>query len=163
MKLLLLGTTCAGKSTLAPALAQRYGLTLLEADDEVQRSNGGVWPPDEATIDTYFAQTTPKVLQMEDILYVISWLSKAEIQAFYKAGFKLVELHARYDEIKRRKLIRDDFDLYGEERLQRNFHAYRDLIADPEVREWFAVSLDTTGLEPTQVRQAVFKRLELTP
>ena len=163
MKLLLLGMTCAGKSTLATALAQRYGLTLLEADDEVQRLNGGVWPHDEVTIDTYFAQTTPKVLKMEQVLYVISWLSKAEIQQFHNADFKLIELHASYDETKRRKVLRDDFALYGEERLQRNFYAYRNLIADPELSEWFTVSLDTTGLEPAQVRQAVFKRLEPTP
>lgn len=160
MNLLLLGMTCAGKSTLAPTLAQRYGLTLLEADDEVQRLNDGVWPLDEATIDTYFAQTTPKVLQMEQVLYVISWLSKAEIQAFYQAGFKLVELHASYDEIKRRKVLRDDFALYGEARLRRNFHLYFELINDPEIKRLFSVSVDSSELEPDQVRRAVTEKLE---
>ena len=70
--ILLLYVTRAGRSTLATKLANHYGLELLEADDEVWQINDGVWPDREADTEIYFEQTTPKILLLDNVLYVIS-------------------------------------------------------------------------------------------
>ena len=75
MKVILLGRTGSGKSTIAPSLGEALGLTVLEADDETTRLNGGQWPEDEDVIDQFFAVTNRKVLPMESVLYITSWLS----------------------------------------------------------------------------------------
>ena len=44
MKRFVLGAPCAGKSTIVRHFRRKYGLNALDADDEIVRLNGGVWP-----------------------------------------------------------------------------------------------------------------------
>ena len=74
MEIVLLGRSGVGKSTVAASLGRTFGLSVLEADDEVMRLNGGVWPEEEETIDYYFELTNSRVLEMKLVLYVTSWL-----------------------------------------------------------------------------------------
>jgi gluconate kinase len=148
MNILLFGMSCTGKSTIARALAQTFDLSVLEADDEVQRLSGGNFPHDEETIDRYFEETNPKARAISGIVYVISWLEREDILAFYNAGFILVELRANFETLKNRKLARDGFSLYDEERSRRNYLLHSELTSDPKIKNQFKVSINTSDLTP---------------
>jgi shikimate kinase len=160
MKILLLGVSCSGKSTIASDLATALKLRLLEADDEVLRLNGGVWPPDEETIDTYFGVTNKEVLKMDNIVYVISWLEQNDIFAFYKADFILVEIHASYEVLRKRKQARDNPAKQAEKRHQKNFKLYSEIVNDPNINKLLSVSLDTSELTLDEVLQAVLAKMK---
>ena len=146
MKVILLGRTGSGKSTIAPSLGEALGLTVLEADDETTRLNGGRWPEDENVIDHFFAVTNRKVLPMESVLYITSWLSRDEIEAFYQRGFKIVELYADFDELLRRKRRRGDAINY--EQFRTNQEGYFAIVNGTDVRGMIALAIDTSDQKP---------------
>lgn len=100
---MLLGITGSGKSTTAQSIARPLNLNVVEADNEVIRLNHDLWPDDEEVIDKYFQVASDKVLIMDNVLYVISWLSKPRIKQFIQNGFKVIELHASVEELLKRK------------------------------------------------------------
>lgn len=150
MKIVLLGLTGSGKSTTAPKLADHFKLNLLEADDEVIRHNKGIWPKDEGTIDKSFKTTNAKVLTMDNILYVISWLNKEWLSKFAKAGFNIIELHADMEELIKRKKRRDNVQEKELERFRKNYDDYFKVMGNPAIASSFSLSLDTTNLSPEE-------------
>jgi gluconate kinase len=159
-KILLLGMSCSGKSTIAHDLADALKIKLLEADDEVLNLNDGVWPDDEEIIDTCFGITNKKVLKMENILYVISWLERDDILSFYDAGFTLVEVHAPLGVLKKRKRVRDNVPAVDTARLQKNFKHYVEILQDSAIRNLFSASIDTSKLKPTAVLQSILATVQ---
>ena len=107
MKILLLGLSGSGKTTIAKEISSRFSLNLYEADDEVKRINGGVWPESDDVVTKGFEIANAKALIQDDIIYVISWLSEEEINKFLKSNFIIFETHAEFDELVRRKIKRD--------------------------------------------------------
>lgn len=142
----LLGRTGSGKSTIAPSLGEALGLSVLEADDETTRLNGGRWPEDEDVIDHFFEVTNRKVLTMKSVLYVTSWLSRGEIEAFYQRGFKIVELRADFDELLRRKRSRGDAIDY--EQFRTNYEGYFAIVNRADVQSMIVLSIDTSNQRP---------------
>ena len=157
MKVLLLGRSGAGKSTVAPNVGRAFGLTVLEVDDEATRLNGGVWPETEEVIDALFDRITPKVLTMDAVLFVTSWLSVEEITAFYKRGFLIVELHATYGELVARKRQRGDS--LDDGRFYKNYRTYQSITDDAARKNMFRLSLDTTELSPAEVERTILECL----
>ena len=157
MKVLLLGRSGAGKSTVAPNVGRAFGLTVLEVDDEATKLNGGVWPETEEAIDALFDRITPKVLAMDTILFVTSWLSVEEIAAFYERGFYIVELHAAFGELVARKRRRGDS--LDDGRFYENYRTYQSITDDAASKNLFHLSLDTTGRSPAEVEQTIIERL----
>lgn len=161
MKVLLLGRSGAGKSTVAPGVGRAFGLTVLEVDDEATRLNGGVWPDDEEVIDALFDLITPKALAMDSVLFVTSWLSVEEIAAFYERGFLVVELHAAYGELVTRKRRRGDS--LDDGRFYENYQTYTSITDDAASKNLFHLSLDTTELSPAEVEQTIIESLSAKP
>ena len=159
MKLLLLGPSGVGKSTIATSLGQTLGLEVLEIDDETERLNGGVWPESEEVIDRLFERTVKDFLKTdaESILFVTSYLSTEEIAAFYAQGFVMIELHASLPELVNRKRQRGD--LLDSERSHRNYGIYKGIIADPSVQSMLRLAVDTTHRSPTEVEQLIIATL----
>lgn len=159
MKILLLGMSCSGKSTIARDLAKALKSNLLEADDEVLRLNGGLWPDEEEIIDTYFGVVNREVIKMEDIVYVISWLERDDIFTFYSAGFTLIEIHAPYEILRKRKQARDNPSEDAETRHQKNFKLYSEIVRDLDVNKLLSGSIDTSELTSTEVLRAVLAKI----
>lgn len=153
MKLILLGRSGVGKSTVAASLGQAFGLSVLEVDDETTRLNGGVWPEEEETIDYYFELTNSRVLEMGSVLYVTSWLESEEIAAFHQKGFLIVELHADLATLISRKKQRGDS--IDEKRFLTNFERYQEIIDGTEVRPMLSFRIDTSRLPPAKVGKIV--------
>jgi len=150
MRVLLLGLTGAGKTTVAKIIAEKHNFNLVEADDEVIKLNGG-WPDDEKIIDKYFEVTNDRVLDLDSILYVISWLTPKGIKEFYDRGFLIIELHANFDELLKRKMARDGMSDEERERFGENYKGYVQDILSDETRKKFTLSLDTTYLTPEEI------------
>jgi adenylate kinase family enzyme len=159
MRLLLLGLTGAGKTTIAKILAEKHDLKLIEADDEVIRLNGGDWPNDENIIDKYFEVTNAKVLDLDNILYVISWLTSKRIKEFYDKGFIIFEMHASFDELMKRKIARDGMSDEEKNRFKDNYKGYVEDVLSKKTLKMFSLSLDTTKISSNQILQKICNKI----
>lgn len=160
MKVVLLGITGSGKSTTAQSVAGPLNLKVVEADNEVIRLNHGLWPDDEEIIDKYFQVTSDEVLKMNDVLYVISWLSKERIQQFIQNGFKVIELHAPVEELLRRKIRRDNPTKVSINRFKESYGGYYEVVEDKEIRPLLTLSLDTSTMKPEEVANTIISALK---
>jgi shikimate kinase len=153
MKVMLFGCSGVGKSTVAASLGQPLGLRVLEADDEATRLNGGVWPAQEETIDHFFELTNIRVLELEEVLYVTSWLEPEEIAAFHQQGFVIIELYANLAALIARKQRRGD--TIDEQRFLVNYRRSQEIIDSAQVQRMLSLSIDTSHLPPAKVKQTV--------
>ena len=160
MKVLLLGLTGSGKSSVAKDLAKTSGLRLIEADDEALRMNGGVWPKDEEVIDKYFEKANDEILKEDGVLYVISWLEEKRIKEFKEKGFTILELHADYQTLIDRKVRRGNFTSEERKRFKNNYEGYLKVVGKLEVSKLLDLSLDTTKLSSKNVLTLISKYLK---
>lgn len=146
MKILLLGLSGSGKTTIAKEISSRFSLNLYEADDEVKRINGGVWPESDDVVTKGFEIANAKALIQDDIVYVISWLSEEEINKFLKSNFIIFETHAEFDELVRRKIKRDKITPKKIEKFKLTYIEYFNTILNRDMVEKYRMSIDTTNL-----------------
>lgn len=159
-KLLLLGITGSGKSTISEPIGQALGLKILEVDQEVIRLNNGLWPKDGDTIRKYMLATNDTVLEMDHVLYVTSWLDKENIKRFYNKGFKIIELHADFDELLKRKINRDKPPQDQIDQFKEDSEGYYEVINDPDIQSLITLSLDTTSKPIESVIKSIYSSLE---
>ena len=145
-KLLLLGITGSGKSAISKPIGQALGLKVLEVDQEVIRLNNGLWPKDADTVSKYMLTTNDAALEMDGIVYVTSWLSRESMKQFYQKGFRIIELHADFEELLRRKLKRDNPTQSEIDKFRENSKGYYEVINDKEIEHLITLSLDNTGM-----------------
>ena len=160
MKVVLLGRSGVGKSTLAPALGRAFNVDVVEVDDETERLNGGVWSDDEATVDGYFALIHPQVLVMDSVIYVTSWLEPEEISDFHQAGFLIIVLDAELLTLIERKRQRGD--IVNEKRFLVNYARCKEIFGAAEAQGRVSLKLDTTRLSPSETEQTVTAFLNST-
>lgn len=158
-KLLLLGITGSGKSTISEPIGRTLGMEVLEVDKEVIRLNNGLWPNDGDLIRKLMLATNDAVLKMDHILYVTSWLSKENIKQFYKKGFKIIELHADFEELLKRKIKRDNPPQNQIDQFKEDSEGYYEVINDQEIQDLITLSLDTTNMPIESVIQSILTSL----
>jgi len=154
-KLLLLGITGSGKSTISKSIGQALGLKVLQVDHEVIRLNNGLWPKDADTISKYMLTINDAVLEMDGILYMTSWLSKQSVKQFHEKGFRIIELHANFEELLRRKIKRDNPTQNQIDKFREDSKGYYEVINDKEIQPLITLSLDTTGMSIESVIKAI--------
>lgn len=161
MKILLLGLSGSGKSTVAKLITEMFNLNLYEADDQVEKINGGVWPNSDGVITKGFKIANEKVLNLDNVLYVISWLTHKEIKKFLKVGFEIIEMHADFDELVRRKKIRDNITEAKIEKFKLTYIEYFNTILDQDILKYYKLSIDTTNITTDQIFQKIGNFLEV--
>lgn len=165
MKILILGLSGAGKSTVSKLLAEYYKLELIEADDEVMKANGGVWPKDSNTtddfIDRIFEETNKRVVETDNFVYVISWMKEERIRQFYDKGFIIIEMHADYDVLLKRKEKRDGFSGVEPNMFQNAYISYFETILSSELKELYTLSIDTTNLTTDKIFKMICNRIDM--
>jgi shikimate kinase len=155
MKILLLGLSGSGKTTVAKLIAEKFKLKLVEADDKVEEINGGTWPDNDETITKGFRIANDEALLSDNILYVISWLTHKEIKKFVKAGFKIVEMHADFEELVRRKKERDNISPEKIEKFKLTYIEYFNTILNENIKDTYVVSIDSTNLTTQQIADKI--------
>jgi adenylate kinase family enzyme len=151
MKILLLGLSASGKSTAAKIISEKYGIVLIEADDEVEKYNGGIWPHNDEIITKVFKATNKKVVNQDNIIYVTSWMTHKTVKKFYDNGFIIIEMHADFDELIRRKKIRDNITLEKIEKFKLTFIEYHNTLLSDLIKPLYRLSIDTTMLGPEEI------------
>lgn len=163
MKILLLGLSGVGKSTISKLLAKKYQLNLIEADDEVIKKNGGLWPENNDNFDDFidevFEETNRKVIKMDKIVYVISWMEKSWINDFYNKGFLIFEMHADFEELLKRKKLRDGVSELQRKRFTNTYAGYFETVLSEDMSKLYILSLDTTNLSTSRVLEAVCSKI----
>lgn len=155
MKILLLGLSGSGKSTLSKLVGDKYKLDVYEADDEVEKHNGGVWPDDDNIITQGFEIANKKALLSDNIVYVTSWLEQDKIKEFHKSGFEIIEMHADFDTLIDRKRKRDNITLDKIEKFKNTYTEYFNTILPIEMVEYYKLSIDTTTLTTDEILKNV--------
>lgn len=161
MKLLLIGLSGSGKSTVAKLIAGKFNLKLVEADDTVEKINGGSWPDNDEIITKGFKMANREVLNMDNVLYVISWLTHKEIKKFLNAGFKIVEMHADFDELVRRKKERDKISEEKIEKFKLTYIEYFNTILNSTIKDLYKASIDTTKLNELEIFDMIVDKVKI--
>jgi shikimate kinase len=155
MKILLLGLSGSGKSTVAKLIAKKLDLKLIEADDEVEKYNGGVWPDNDEIITKVFKETDKKVINIDNVLYVISWMNHDIVRSFYNQGFTIYEMHAEFDELVRRKKERDNISPEKIEKFKLTYIEYFNTLLAQNMLGLYRLSIDTTSLSTDDIFKKV--------
>jgi len=155
MKLLLIGLSASGKSTVSKLVAKDFNLQLIEADDEVEKYNGGVWPDSDEVITKVFEDTDKWVIEMDNVIYVTSWMEQDIIKNFHANGFKIIEMHADFDELVRRKKVRDNITDEKIEKFKLTYIEYFNTILNIEIKDLYEASIDTTRINTSEVYKQI--------
>ena len=155
-KAVILGLTNSGKSTTSAHLKE-MGWPVIEVDDIAQEKNNGIWPESEAVLDVLFQEANDEVIKLVDVAYVTSFLDRSDVEHFYNAGFKIIELHATYKELRRRRISRDGEPTDNWERFDRNYNYYQKIV--PDISNYFSLSIDTTNVDRAELAATLDKEL----
>ncbi len=150
MKIVLLGITGSGKSTIAKKLAEAFNLELIEADDLVYKLNGDFWPEEEEIIDELFEESIRRIIDKDNLLFVISFLDLEQIEILKNNNFFIIEMHANENTLLERKRKRDG-DSIKADRFKRNYLLYKDILAKAYQKKQVDFSIDTTNLTSENV------------
>lgn len=159
MKILILGLSGSGKSTVAKLVAEKLKIKLIEADDTVEKINGGIWPDNDETITKGFRIANDEALQSDNILYVISWLTHKEIKKFIEAGFKIIEMHADFDELVKRKKERDNISPEKIEKFKLTYIEYFNTVLNENIKDLYSISIDTTNKTTADIENIIAQHI----
>jgi len=162
MKAVILGTSCAGKTSAGNILAEKYTFSVIDVDDEARKVKSDIfYDRDEAHIDEVFETTNQRVLRMDNAVFTTSFLEPERVVEFHNKGFKIIHLYASLEEtIKRRTKRHGGF--LSEERLKRvkNNHKHHMKIANSsELNKLIGLTLDTTNLTTEETADKILKFL----
>ena len=105
MRLFVLGAPCAGKTTVAARLRCR-DVGVIDADDELERLNGGVWPD----IETKNERLLPIVLELAaalpEVVLFNSYMPLDRTRQLRDCGFAVVLLVVSDVELRPRDRVR---------------------------------------------------------
>lgn len=159
MKVVLLGLSGTGKTTIGNILKKTYGFPVVEADDDVHQRYNGIWPDQEALIDASFEETNRQVLRMQHVFFITSWLEKDIIASFSAHGFCLLLLVAPLEDLLQRRQQRDGkYPPALLKRVQHNHRVFLDIVQEPTISTLFALTLD---MSKTTTQQAISLTMNL--
>jgi adenylate kinase family enzyme len=95
LKAIVIGASCAGKTTLVRYLRARSDLPLLEIDDELVRENGGEYPSDYQHKHQVVApRVIEQVLRKDSIVFFTNtdYFTDADLSLARSREFKIIQL-----------------------------------------------------------------------
>lgn len=159
MKIVILGSTGTGKSTLGRKLKNKLGMNVIEMDDVITDLNNGVWPTEHELLKILMDKSHKRVMNEKNIVYLVSYLNEKQLKEFYDNGFKIIELHTDFDNLKLRKVERGDFDYLSEKEQKEGHDYYLKLVTSKKIQKLFELSLDTSDMSKEEVYSTVFTLL----
>jgi hypothetical protein len=105
VRLLVVGISCAGKSTLTRHLRACSTLNVLDMDDEIARVNGGTWPDIPTKNNVVLPKVLEEVRAMSDLILFGSLPIEPTLE-LRRAGFSIALLAVSEAELRRRHAMR---------------------------------------------------------
>ena len=102
MKILVLGPSCSGKTTVCRHLRSQRETNAIDACDEILRLNDGVWPDIGRKNDVLLPQVVERVVAMDDVVLFNSYMHRPLLERLRAAGFQTVLLRVTEVELRRR-------------------------------------------------------------
>lgn len=96
MKIIIIGTSLSGKTTLLQHLKSNTELPLSEIDDELTKLNGGTYPVDSDLKHKKLApQVIQEVLAREKVIFFTNtdYFTEEDLKKAKERGFKIVQLN----------------------------------------------------------------------
>lgn len=160
LRVVLLGTTCSGKTSVGRILAERYGLPIIEVDWEAQKIDPDIFRKhDHEFIDKTFEEINARVLKMEEVMFITSFLEPERIEDFNRAGFKIIQLYANLKELIKRRTARHQ-GVLSEKRANNtvnNYNSHMKIAKDQA--DLLAASIDTSNLSIEETAEKVYSFL----
>ena len=95
IKIIVIGTSLTGKTTLVKHLRKTQKINVSEIDDELTRLNGGTFPTDDKQKTEVLAPIViSELLDKEEIIFFTNtdYFSPDDLKIARMAGFKIVQL-----------------------------------------------------------------------
>lgn len=94
-KVIVIGASLSGKTTLVKYLRNKTLLSVSEIDDELTQLNNGIFPQDiEYKNKVLFPQILRNILNSSDIIFFTNtwYFSTKDLERVRKRGFKIIQL-----------------------------------------------------------------------
>lgn len=129
-KVIILGPSAAGKSTLMRYLRKRTDLRISEMDEEVTKANGGKWPSDNKYKDQVLVpKIVDDILKEDEVVYIASYIPADLVEKAKQSGFKIALLQLGHKQFGERNTQRIKAEGYDDASpwFQKQLDAYRKL------------------------------------
>jgi hypothetical protein len=113
-KLIILSPSCGGKSSLMRYLREHTDLHIAETDEEIMKTNNGVWPDDELKNKVLVPKTTNEIISRENVIYFASYIPTELLQKAKEKGFKIIVLETPLEVLKKRNTNRMKIEGYDD-------------------------------------------------
>lgn len=117
MKLIIIGPSLSGKTTLVRYLRQNTDFNVSEIDEELTKLNGGKYPNDnEYKHNLLVPKIIEKLLKLENIVFFTNtdYFTHTDLSRAKSLGFKIIQLDISLSELKKRNIKRVKEDGYND-------------------------------------------------
>ena len=113
-KVIIIGTSLTGKTTLINYLRKTSDLSIKEMDEELTQLNGGSYPQDDAYKNNILApQIKVKVLEGNILFFTNAhYFTSEDLQTTHQKGFKIIQLFVDKEELEKRNKNRMENEGY---------------------------------------------------
>ncbi len=123
-QLIILASSCGGKSSSMRYLREHTELHIAETDEEVMKANNDVWPDDKLKNEVLVPQTTNEIINRVNVVYFASYIPDELLRKAKGKGFKIIILKTPLAELLKRNIKRVETEGYD------------------DVSQWFKMQLD---------------------
>jgi len=106
-KIIVIGASTGGKSTLMRYLRQHTDLVVAEMDEEIVKLNGNKWPTDDDYRNTVLVpKITKEIIDKDKVIYISSYVPDELAEEAKRKGFVIVLLEVSLEQLKERNAKR---------------------------------------------------------
>ena len=115
MKIIVIGTSMSGKTTLVKYFRSSLGILVTEVDEELTRINGGEFPSDvEEKTRVLFPMVARDILERSEIVFFTNtdYFTVDDLRMAKSKGFKIVQLNLSIEKLLERNKNRVEKEGY---------------------------------------------------
>lgn len=102
-KLVIIGASTSGKSTLMRHLRKHTQLNVIEMDEEIVKLYKGNWPRDDTYRNSVLVpEITKKIISMNEVVYISSYVPDELVREASMQGFTILLLEVGLEQLKAR-------------------------------------------------------------
>lgn len=156
-KILLFGSVCSGKSTVALLLRGILTLPLIELDIQMKEIDPNVFQGTTEYQNTIKEPLLSKFLQYPKIILVTSMLTEARLREFSKNGFVIFQTYCDPELMLQRRKERYGGKISDQKvkSTLRNWESHQSIIRNQKLSHLINDQIDTTDMSPLEVMNRI--------